>query len=396
MIKVKVSFKKGTCDVVGIDLVEGDYASTTMVFTMDDDTGTNVLGIVNPAGETVFLTDIVDNEVLLYKMVDETTVHNDVTYIKYFDVNDDVFWYDKNQNKLFDEDWVEVDDFDLDDYTKSQVRGSIFDTKGRYKFEVIKYVGDSKLTVSYGVLTVKKNYVNGDEIASVYYPVLDNLIKMVENLNVSVEKEDNVATLTITKKDGTTEEIEIYDGEQGPQGPQGPQGIQGEKGETGEQGIQGIQGETGPQGPQGEPGRDGAIQYTAGTGIEITENNVIRATGSVTAPVDDVQVNGTSVVDEDKIANIDLTDYVKNTDYATITKAGLVGASNFYNTAVGVSNGVLYATSNDYATYNTKDNGSFISKGTLENVIAGKELTNKTYVDNAIASAITDVLGGSY
>lgn len=64
-------------------------------------------------------------------------------------------------------------------------------------------------------------------------------------------------------------------GEQGPQGPQGPQG---------EQGVQG------PQGSAGQDGRDGVIQYTAGTGIDIT-NNVISATGSATVSWGDI--NGT-------------------------------------------------------------------------------------------------------
>lgn len=120
-------------------------------------------------------------------------------------------------------------------------------------------------------------------------------------------------------------------GDRGSEGPQGPRGLQGPKGDAGPQGIQGP---VGPQGPQGErgisatitvgstttlpsgsdatvtnvgsssaarfnfgipkgdkgdtgdtgaPGRDGAIQYTAGTGIEITDSNVIQATGAAVA-----------------------------------------------------------------------------------------------------------------
>lgn len=50
-----------------------------------------------------------------------------------------------------------------------------------------------------------------------------------------------------------------------PQGPQGAQGIQGEQGE------------------QGEPGKDGSIHYTAGTGIRISDDNQIYATGEAVA-----------------------------------------------------------------------------------------------------------------
>lgn len=76
-------------------------------------------------------------------------------------------------------------------------------------------------------------------------------------------------------------------GEQGPEGPEGPQGPVGPQGEPGPQGEQGVQG---PQGPAGQDGRDGVIQYTAGTGIDIT-NNVISATGSASVAWGDI--NGT-------------------------------------------------------------------------------------------------------
>ena len=69
-------------------------------------------------------------------------------------------------------------------------------------------------------------------------------------------------------------------GAQGPQGPTGPQGETGATGPQGPQGEQGIQGPEGPQGIQGPAGPQGEAgpTYTAGTGIDIT-NNVISATG---------------------------------------------------------------------------------------------------------------------
>lgn len=79
----------------------------------------------------------------------------------------------------------------------------------------------------------------------------------LDNIGATVEKVNNVATLTITKSDGSVEQVEIYDGEIGPVGPQGEQGIQGIQGPQGEQGIQGPQGEHGIQGPQGEQGIQG-------------------------------------------------------------------------------------------------------------------------------------------
>ena len=57
------------------------------------------------------------------------------------------------------------------------------------------------------------------------------------------------------------------------------------RGEKGERGYRGYQGEP------GAAGRDGAIQYTAGTGINITNGNVIEATGDATAAWGGIQGN---------------------------------------------------------------------------------------------------------
>lgn len=82
-----------------------------------------------------------------------------------------------------------------------------------------------------------------------------------------------------------------------------------------------------------------------------------------------------------KIKN-ELIDYVKNTDYATSSKGGVFKYSPDTNTSV--YNGVLIATTNTYEQYQQKYNDAFIGKGTLENVIAGKDLTTKTYVDGLV------------
>ena len=89
-----------------------------------------------------------------------------------------------------------------------------------------------------------------------------------------------------------------------------------------------------------------------------------------------------------KLSNYDDTDirnelaekYVKNTDYATTGKAGVIRIGN----AVQLSNGVVKAQNVDYETYSNYSSDLFVGKGTLENVINGKELVNKTYVDDNI------------
>ena len=208
-IKVKVNFKKGTCDVTGIKLVTGDYNSTIIKLTMSDVSGTNIFNMKNPSDDLVLSTEIVNGEVPLYRETEEG------------------------------------------------IKESILAEKGNYTFEIAKYGGDSKLTSAYGKIPVRKAQVNIDgELVEPYLPVFDGLmsqlsalINQANNLNINVEKEGNVTTLTITDKTGKEKVIRILDGEIGPQGSQGPRGPQGERGPQGiqgEQGIQGIQGEPGP------------------------------------------------------------------------------------------------------------------------------------------------------
>lgn len=65
----------------------------------------------------------------------------------------------------------------------------------------------------------------------------------------------------------------------------------------------------------------------------------------------------------------DLTDYVKNDDYASGTTGGVFKTSSGYGTEVS-TNGFLRGVSKDYATYGNADVATLISKGTLENVLA--------------------------
>lgn len=79
---------------------------------------------------------------------------------------------------------------------------------------------------------------------------------------------------------------------------------------------------------------------------------------------------------------------VGTTDYATSSVGGVVKAANGFQ--IG-STGNANCTQYNYSTYNTVEGYVFISKGTLENVITGKDLTTKTYVDGLVGD-INDAL----
>ena len=68
----------------------------------------------------------------------------------------------------------------------------------------------------------------------------------------------------------------------------GDKGDKGDTGATGERGPQGETGPTGPQGPKGDPGDD----------YVLTAQDKADIAGLVDVPVDDVQVNGSSIVSD--------------------------------------------------------------------------------------------------
>lgn len=90
-----------------------------------------------------------------------------------------------------------------------------------------------------------------------------------------------------------------------------------------------------------------------------------------------------------------LLDYVKNTDYATNLKGGVIKIGSIVGTEVNAG-GLLAGQVITYANYENTNVKLFISKGTLENVITGKGLTTKAYVDGLVGDigTILDNING--
>ena len=81
-----------------------------------------------------------------------------------------------------------------------------------------------------------------------------------------------------------------------------------------------------------------------------------------------------------KIKN-ELTDYVKNTDYATSSKGGVIKASIGQQLVVN-SSGELTSRVVAYSSYGNILENAFISKGTLDNVLTAKIGDIQTLLDN--------------
>lgn len=111
-------------------------------------------------------------------------------------------------------------------------------------------------------------------------------IGSVQNMKAEAESVayGEPATAEYDGKTGTMH-FGIPEGRPGRDGTDGKDGAKGDKGDTGDPGEQGPKGDPGVQGPKGDPGSDASV----------TAENIKAALGY--APVKDVQVAGSSVLD---------------------------------------------------------------------------------------------------
>ena len=75
---------------------------------------------------------------------------------------------------------------------------------------------------------------------------------------------------------------------------------------------------------------------------------------------------------------------VSNTNYASNTNAGVVKTQPSYAIQTNQNSGNVSLITKTYEEYQSGSDGIFIGKGTLENVIIGKGLTTKSYVDGLV------------
>ena len=459
-IKVLINFKEEKNIIYGTKPITGDYNSTKLVFTFEDNPiGTKVLKIRHKESDNpVYVGEINNNEVVLTS-VDEN---------------------DKNH--------------------------SIFTDSGIYILEVSLYNEDSKLTSVYSEFLVNKEQIEISDVeAEKYLPIFDELLQNVDTailktntLDLNVSKLNKMTNITLTKKDGTEKQVQVLDGNDGANGERGEQGLPGNDGYSPT--VETIQDSTGANivitdangthtarvnnGANGNDGQDGADGFspianvsqsgdittisitdkngtttqsidlsgkqdtlTAGTNITIDENNVISASGG--SQVYDITENATNATAKATLNewynawghnSLDYPDiFVSKTDatlgkYTTYRISSLnkyfiadnytgsllikfidVGnpSSNSTGTIKGVwlsltlSNGVITSISwtngGSYTPVATNINTTITATHTYNTLpistvtpTTDYQFANKKYVDDSIASAITDALGGNY
>ena len=194
-------------------------------------------------------------------------------------------------------------------------------------------------------------------------------INEANNLNIEAEKVGKVTTITITHKDGEEQEVQILDGEKG---------------------------------DKGDKGDAGSIKMIIVQALP-TEN--IDESAIYLLPLENPTEEGNNYAEYIYVNNqwellgrigvqVDLTDYVKNTDYASASKGGVIKVSmGTYGFTID-SNGNLRSDPLSYANYLTKTNYYNVDKGTLENVITGKGLVSNTdYASSSVGGVIKATIG---
>lgn len=229
---------------------------------------------------------------------------------------------------------------------------SIITKSGRLNMQLVITEGtnDEEIPIfkSNSFYVIVNSSINAEIEEEEEYPqwidVANTKLNQLDNIDIEAEQTQSGATITITKKDGTEESVELTNGIPGQDGANGitptignngnwylgetdtgkpSRGIQGETGAPGSAGQDGISpianitksGNTatititdksgtttatvsdGVNGVDGQPGRDGYVQYTAGNNITI-ENNVISATGGAdfTINIDEHLVSSNALI----------------------------------------------------------------------------------------------------
>lgn len=225
------------------------------------------------------------------------------------------------------------------------------------------------------------------EQANAKLNAMDEALTEVNNLDIDANKVGKVTSIIITKKDGTQKTINVDDGVSLEYLWQGTSlGIKRE--DEQEYVFVNLKGEKGDKGDAGaikmlivaelpQTGADDTIYLVPAEDTE-TGNNYDEYVyvNNVWEKLGGVQVQ------------VDLTDYVKNTDYATFSKGGVVKILDDYG--IYLINGVLSAQTKNYSQYQALSTQLFIGKGTLENVITGKNLETANNKVTSISSSSTD------
>ena len=230
--------------------------------------------------------------------------------------------------------------------------------------------------------------------------IANTKLNELDNINIDAVKENGVATITITKKDGTQQSVNLFDAEGAVTNYEllenlpsiGGVELVGDK-SLDELNIQ-------EKGNYLTSENDPLFKQSASYGITSQDiknwnnksefsGNYDDLNGNPTIPTKTSELTNNSgfiseipseYITEEELNNKKYltsipSEYVTETDYATREKAGLIRAN--LNTNTDVWQDYLYGVVNTYEQYQEKDRTAFVSKGTLDNVLEAKDYQTK-------------------
>lgn len=262
---------------------------------------------------------------------------------------------------------------------------------GVYAYKVVDDKLDLRYSPSPDAFKVNSgSYIEGasksEEITpSQYEQYMQAMNDGLNKVEESIKKMDEATSSATQLVDNINQKLENGDFI-GPEGQQGPQGIPGKDGVNGQDGI-GITTITSGQSTVEEDKTitpitvnktDGSSQIfnvEAKNGADgkdgLNGKDGVNGQDGLTPTIGD---NGNWFIGDTDTGkpsrgevgpSPDLSNYVKNTDYATATKAGIIKATNYLNVT---SDGVAYASPITQEIYKSTNPNVFIAKGTLENI----------------------------
>ena len=298
----------------------------------------------------------------------------------------------------------------------------VLNQEGTYEYEISLYSEDGRLT-DYATKSfeVRSELVNTDEIVEVdeRVPILDNLINEVETIKQDVEEGKYNGKDGIDGKDGITPAIGengnwFIDGVDTGMSSQGTEGPQGPAGGLSLEEVETITGELENLGTEDKSNLVNAINEVMASGGSFYEymetklnNPILNSTNLYTSVYRTRFIN--AIIKATEGGTKEGTVIAKDLAYQDYT---IFSVSKY---TVGNSNGrtainlkyIIFSPGTDtvsipykiYSGYGTleikADNTWYSYKGTQEEFDLSKMAT-KTYVDDAISSAITTTLGGAY
>lgn len=236
------------------------------------------------------------------------------------------------------------------------------------------------------------------ETANAKLNEIDEALQEVDNLNIDANKIDTTTTIEITKKDGTTESVQILDGQNGQDGITPTIGQNGNwflgETDTGKpsRGIQGEKGQDGENGTDGHDGVDGqdakingvnTLTIEAGSNINLEQEGntlTISSTGGGSGGTTNYQ----DLTNKPSINNVTLT------GNKSLNDLGIQAAGNYITNEADptVPSYVKNITQSNINSWNNKSNFSgnyndLTNKPTIpaevtENTVSGWGFTKNT------------------